>query len=35
MLMATLIRWGLFVILLPMLSTAVGMLKLQMRPRQK
>ena len=27
--------WGLFVILLPMLSTAVGMLKLQMRPRQK
>ena len=27
--------WGLFVILLPMLSTAVGALKLQMRPRQK
>jgi hypothetical protein len=35
MLIATLIRWGLFVILLPMLSTAVGALKLQMRPRQK
>ena len=35
MLIASLIRWGLFVILLPMLSTAVGALRLRMRPREK
>ena len=35
MLIASLIRWGLFVILLPILSTAVGALRLRMRPREK